>query len=159
MKTITVDNKDYKLEFTFDAAECRDLIQKMFNLRSGAYIVKNAKASDLENGNYENVATVGSIIDGTSEMAAEIPHVCIIAFYAGLLENNPLSKEDAKALMKAYMKENKLSFRALYDELNEIMESDGFFDLSGLTEMLRQMNSEEEEETSENKEKKNSQKK
>lgn len=154
MKTITVDNKDYKLEFTFEAAECRELIQKMFNLRSGAYIVKHAKASDLESGDYEKVATVGSIIDGTSEMASEIPHVCITAFYAGLLENNPLLADEAKNLMKAYMKQNKLSFRSLYDELSECMESDGFFDLSGLTEMLSQMNSEEENQTEEKKENK-----
>ena len=78
-------------------------------------------------------------------MIAELPHICVTAFYAGLLENNPVSQEEAKTLMKAYMKENKLSFKMLYEELRQCMEDDGFFDLSGLREMSESMNEEMEE--------------
>lgn len=138
MKTITIDNKDYTLEFSFDAAENRELVQKMFNVVSGAYLVKNGKLD--ENGDQRKETAVGTMIDGVSEMVSEIPHICITAFYAGLLENNPQTKEDAKALMKAYMKENKLSFNKLFDEIKMCMEDDGFFDLSGLTEMVQKMN-------------------
>lgn len=148
MKTITVANKDYQLEFTFEAAEHRGLVQKMFNVLSGAYIVKHAKISNL-NKNADNENTVESMIDGASEMVAEIPHICITAFYAGLLENNPLKEDEAKALMKSYMKENKLSYSALYDELKECMENDGFFDLSGLTDMMKRMNEKTTEQTEE----------
>ena len=43
------------------------------------------------------------------------------------------------------MKENKLSFKMLYEELRQCMEDDGFFDLSGLREMSESMNEEMEE--------------
>lgn len=145
MKTITIDGKDYTLEFSFDAAENRELVQKMFNVVSGAYLVKNEKFS--ENVNEKREQSVGAMIDGVSEMVSEIPHICITAFYAGLLENNPQTKENAKQLMKSYMKENKISFNKLFDEIKTCMEDDGFFDLSGLTEMMETMNENIEKET------------
>ena len=46
MKIITVDNKEYKLVFLYEAAEYKDFVQKMFNVRSGAYLV--SEASDVE---------------------------------------------------------------------------------------------------------------
>lgn len=153
MKTITVNNQDYTLEYTFEAAEYRELVQKMFNLLSGAYIVKrsgtikddkNAETTEEEREETEKKA-VGAMVDGVSEMVSEIPHICITAFYAGLLENNPLSADDAKAVMKTYMKENKFSYRKLFEEIKQCMEDDGFFDLSGLTEMLSEMNQSAEE--------------
>lgn len=138
MKTITVENKEYTLEYTFEAAEHKQLVQKMFNVLSGAYLVKNG-GTIKEDENAE--ATAASVmIDGVSEMVSEIPHICITAFYAGLLENNPVSAEEAKAAMKSYMKENKISYRKLFEEIKQCMEDDGFFDLSGLTEMLNEMN-------------------
>lgn len=145
MKTITVDNKEYTLEYTFEAAEHRELVQKMFNVVSGAYLVKHGSA--IKEDENAEVKAAGVMIDGVSEMVSEIPHICITAFYAGLLENNPLSEEESKALMKSYMKENKVSYRKLFDEIKECMEDDGFFDLSGLTDMLEEMNQSIEEQT------------
>lgn len=133
MKTIKIGDKEYILEFTFAAAEHRGLVQKMFNVLSGAYLLRNGKPD-------ENESTVGAMLDGVSDMVSEIPHICITAFYAGLLEHNPMTEEDAKQAMKAYMKENKLSFNMVYDEMKVCMEEDGFFDLSGLKEMLERMN-------------------
>ena len=127
MKSIIVNEKEYKLEFTFEAAEHKELVQKMFNILTGAYLVKGSNAAE-------------SIIDGAAEMVADIPHICITAFYAGLLENNPVTVEEAKALMKIYIKDNGLSYRSLFEELRQCMEDDGFFDLSGLTEMINEMN-------------------
>ena len=127
MKSIIVNEKEYKLEFTFEAAEYKELVQKMFNLLSGAYLIKGGNV-------------VENVIDGAAEMVADIPHICITAFYAGLLENNPVTAEEAKSLMKIYMKDNNLSYRSLFEELKQCMEDDGFFDLSGLTEMINEMN-------------------
>lgn len=131
MKTIKIGEKDYTLEFTFEAAERKNLVQMMFNVLSGAYIVRNGKSDEM---------VVSAMINGVSEMVADIPHICKIAFYAGLQENSPVSEEEAKALMKQYMKENKLSFNGLYEFLKGCMEEDGFFDLSGIMEMVDQMN-------------------
>lgn len=134
MKTITVNGKDFKLEFTYEAAECKELVQKMFGVVSGAYILKNGRKGK-----------VAAIYEGTAEMVGEIPQICKAAFYAGLLENNPMSEDEAKALMKAYMKDNKLSYAGLYKEIKQYMEDDGFFELSGLTEMLEEMSQDAEE--------------
>lgn len=136
MKTIQIGNKDYVLEFTFEAAGYRPIVQKMFNALSGSYIVKRF---DPDNQN-DKAQAASAMVDGTAELVSEIPHICMEAFYAGLLENNPVSVEESKDLMKEYMKANKLSFRGLYKEIQSIMEDDGFFDLAGLTEMLEEMN-------------------
>ena len=127
MKSIIINDKEYKLEFSFEAAEHKGLIQNMFNILTGAYLVKGDNA-------------VSSIINGASEMVADIPHICNIAFYAGLLENNPMPADEAKTVMKEYMKSNKLSFKGLFDELKACMEDDGFFVLSGLADMIQTMN-------------------
>ena len=96
--------------------------------RSGSYIFKN---------NSENRAE--AVLNGTAEMVAEIPQICSIAFYAGLLEKNPASFEDARSMMHTYMEENELSYAGLYKQIKTWMEEDGFFKLSGLTEMLEEM--------------------
>ena len=137
MKAITVNGNEYKLEFSFEAVEHKELVKKMFDIVSGAIFVKSAK--DLSKPTSEDM------IDGSGNMIAELPHICVTAFYAGLLENNPVPQDEAKTLMKAYMKENKLSFKMLYEELRQCMENDGFFDLSGLREMSESMNEEMEE--------------
>ena len=137
MKAITVNGSEYKLEFSFEAVEHKELVKKMFDIVSGAIFVKSAK--DLSKPTSEDM------IDGSGNMIAELPHICVTAFYAGLLENNPVPQDEAKTLMKAYMKENKLSFVKLYEELKQCMEDDGFFDLSGLREMSESMNEEMEE--------------
>ena len=137
MKAITVNGNEYKLEFSFEAVEHKELVKKMFDIVSGAIFVKSAK--------YLSKPTSEYMIDGSVNMIAELPHICVTAFYAGLLENNPVSQEEAKTLMKAYMKENKLSFKMLYEELRQCMEDDGFFELSGLREMSESMNEEMEE--------------
>lgn len=142
MKTITVDNKDYVLKYAFDAAEYRELVQKMFNVLSGAYLVKHG--GNLKDGD-SDASAASVMIDGVSEMVSEIPHICVTAFYAGLLEKNPLSQDEAKALMRSYMAENNVSYRKLFEEIKQCMEDDGFFDLSGLTEMLEEMNQSMEE--------------
>ena len=141
MKTIKIGDKEYTLEFTFEAAECKGLVQSMFNILSGAYILRNAGgavAGDLSK-EEENATAFRCMVDGSSEMVADIPHICRVGFYAGLLENNEVSEDEAKELMKQYMKENKISFHGMYELLKQCMEDDGFFDLSGLTEMIQKM--------------------
>ena len=130
MINIKVNEEEYKIEFSFEAAENKDIVQKMFNIRSGAYFVKNAPTS---NGEAETV------INGTSDMVADIASICTSAFYAGMLENNPVSAKEAKSIMKEYMKANKLNFFTLYKQLGECMEDDGFFELSGITAMIQAM--------------------
>lgn len=139
MKILTIDGKEYKLEYSFMAAEHRETVQKMFNVVSGAYLIKKANLME-ENAETKKEDVAGAMIDGTSEMVADIPHIVKTAFYSGLLENNPVSEDEAYDLMKQYMRENKISYRKLFDDIKACMEEDGFFDLSGLTEMMEEMN-------------------
>ena len=136
MLEISIKDKQYKLEYTFEAVRHKTLLKMMFDIMSGAYTTKKILAVQNEN----EANAVVAMLDGTSDMVADIPEITEIAFYAGLLENNPVSKEEAKALMKQYMIDNKLSFNALYTDIKKCMEDDGFFDLSGINEMLEQMN-------------------
>lgn len=145
MKSLKIGDKEYQLEFTFEAAEHKDLVQSMFELMSGAYFAKKGLMAGDEN----KTAVATAMIDGASEMVADVPRICRIAFYAGLLEHNPASESEAKELMKQYMKENKLSFNKLFEDLKQCMEDDGFFDLSGLMEMIQKMNAAAEEKTEE----------
>lgn len=136
MLEITIKDKQYKLEYTFEAVRHKQLLKMMFDIMSGAYTTKKILAVQNEN----EANAVVAMLDGTSDMVADIPEITEIAFYAGLLENNPVSKVEAKDLMKQYMIDNKLSFNALYTDIKKCMEDDGFFDLSGINEMLEQMN-------------------
>lgn len=137
MKTIKIGEKEYTLEFSFEAAENKNVVQKMFNVLSGADIAKNA--TDDESG------AVGAMLKGVSEMFASIPDICKDAFYAGLLENNPVSQDESKQLMRQYMKENKVSYSSLFEDIKQCMEDDGFFDLTGLKEMVKKMSASMEE--------------
>ena len=104
-----------------------------------AILVKDA-TFDAEEEKENKKNTVATMINGVSEMVADIPHVVKTAFYSGLLENHPnITEDEAYQLMKQYMKENKISFNKLFEDIKECMEDDGFFDLSGLKEMMENM--------------------
>ena len=140
MKTIKANGKDYTLEYSFKAAEHNETVQKMFNVLAGVYLVKQINRPDAS-----KISVADAMIEGTGQMVADIPHIVKTAFYSGLLENHGVSEEEAYEIMKMYMKENKISFKKLFDDIKECMEDDGFFDLSGLTEMVEEMNASVEE--------------
>ena len=111
MKIIKANNKEYKLEFSYEAAECKELVQKMFNVRSGAYLVS-------ESDNLEKDPSVLDMLKGTVSMISDIPSICRIGFYAGLLENNKVTEEESKDIMKSFMKENNISYRKLAEDMH-----------------------------------------
>lgn len=133
MRTLLIDSKEYKFEFSFEAVENKELITRMFNVLTGAYIIKASESNEKF-----------AVIDGVASMIADIPQICKVAFYAGLLEHNTVSEEEAKNLMKSYMKESNKNFSTLFEDLKTYMEEDGFFDLSGLSEMIQKMSETEE---------------
>lgn len=133
MITFDSDNKEYKLEFGFDAAENKDIVQKMFDYMTGAYIYK-------ETGN-----TVTATSNGAAKMVADYSEVCQMAFYAGCLQHNAVSRAEAKTLTRAYITQrrkidSKYGYYQLFDDIKKCMEDDGFFVLSGLQETIEQMN-------------------
>lgn len=142
MKTIQIGNEQYTLEYGFEAAENKVVVQRMFNALSMSYI---GKRLDLD-GDNSKLDVAAAMIDGTADLVSDMPFICKDAFYAGLLEHHNVSVSESKELMKQYMKENGLSFKGLYEQIKETMEDDGFFDLTGLTEMVAEMNNSEETE-------------
>ena len=146
MLNLKIGEKDYTLEYSFMAAEHNETVQKMFNVVSGAYLIKKVGVAD-EKQNTDKQAVAEAMLGGTAEMVADIPHIVKTAFYSGLLENHNVSQEEAYDLMKQYMKENKISFKKLFDDIKMCMEDDGFFDLSGLAEMMEEMNESVEKQT------------
>ncbi|WP_124067506.1 hypothetical protein [Clostridium sp. E02] len=142
MKILTIGGKDYKIEYSFEAAEYKECVDKAFKVVSGSYMIRN--------GNYnkdDKKAMMEMLIDGTSDMVSDLPAVVPSFLYAGLLENNPVADEqDAKVLFKQFIKENpdddRASFYGMFEFLKQRMEEDGFFKLTGLDKLVEKMNQE-----------------
>ena len=48
MRTITVNGTELNMVFTYAAAECKELVQRMFSVVSGSYILKNNSENRLK---------------------------------------------------------------------------------------------------------------
>lgn len=137
MKTLNIGDKEYVLEFSFQAAKHKQLINKMFKMLSGSYLGR----SGLTGAEDETKADRASaLIDGVADMYAEMPDTVITAFYAGLMENNAVMNEaEAGKLLKQYFKDShdeSATFPGMFDLIKECMQDDGFFKLTGLDKML-----------------------
>lgn len=148
MKILTIGGKDYKVEFSFEAAEYKECVDRVFKVISGSYIMKNGPSEDGE-----KVSMATAIMDGTSDMVSDIPKIAVTTLYAGLLENNPVENEQAaRALFKQFVKENpeddRASFWGMYDFLRDCMEEDGFFKLTGMDKVIDKLNEAAEEQKS-----------
>lgn len=146
MITIHVDDKEYVLRFGIRASLHKDLVNRMFKILTASYIVKGA-------GN-ENTGMMEAVLDGTAEMVADIPETVLIAFHAGLQQYHPMDNVASMDLLEKYMLCSGKTFSQLYEELKQGMEDDGFFDLSGLTDMINKMNTSIKESTEETTEQK-----
>lgn len=139
MRILTIGGKEYQIEFSFDAAEYKACVDKVFKVVSGGYIIKRGITG--EEGNAEMAK---AMMDGTADMISDMASLSITCFYAGLLENNPVKDEKAaKQLFKQFVKENpdddRASFLGMYEFLKGCMEEDGFFKLTGLDKYLKDM--------------------
>lgn len=141
MMNINVNGKEYKVEFSFGAAECKEIVQKMFEYMSGSYLSIIATAATK---NESEVARLA--LNTLGEATSKVPETCITAIYAGCIDNNPVAMDEAKELTRAYIAEKrktdkKYNYTSLFEEIKECMKDDGFFDLSGITEMVESITS------------------
>lgn len=119
---LKIGEKDYKLEYTFEAALNEDCIEKTISMFGGmADASKNMNNKEM----LKEIATM--------------PKTVVSLFYAGLLEHNPVDTEDdAKSLLKQYFKENPeakdANFYGMATAIIGQMEEDGFFNQIGLVE-------------------------
>lgn len=142
---LSVGNKEYIIEFTFEAAES-EAVQTAFDYFSGAYMFKGM--SDEGTDEEKRVKQLDAMIGGISAM----PKLAIDFLFMGLLENHGpcgeitqdvLTRSDAKAIYKQFCKENPESDLVmqsnLFEALKEQMEADGFFKRIGLEKMMQIM--------------------
>lgn len=145
---IKVNNKEYKIEYTFEAAHNKKCVDTCWNQFTGAGMMRNAALNELEDSDATNkVMTLDSIIGFMSD----IPETVITLLYAGLLEyHGPDSDDpvintgrDARNLYKQFCKENPDSELAsdmeMFNAIKVQMEEDGFFKRIGLESFMEQM--------------------
>lgn len=135
MLNLTINGKEYTLEYTIEASLYSECTEKITSLLSS--VATSASDEDL-NGLLKNMSN--------------IPQTTLTMFYAGLLENHSDEVEsinDAKALIKQLMKENKedenlSNFYGIMQKIVDCMSDDGFFEQTGLTKLLNMSQTEEE---------------
>jgi len=126
-KVITINNKDYKLEYSIEASLYSDCAESIITLMDG---MSNKK---------DTAEVVHNVLN--------IPDVALTLFYAGLIEHHGAdgdgtvtSKASAKNLIKMYLSEHKgedsADFWGILNMCIDQMAEDGFFKLIGLETML-----------------------
>lgn len=134
MKTLNIGNKEYKFEYSIEASLYNDCTTKTVDLMTGVMLSANE----------ENLKEL-------IRSLSDVPNTTLTMFYAGLLENHSdeiQSIDDAKALIKTLMRENKededlSNFYGIMQILMECMSDDGFFKQIGLEQMLKADQTEE----------------
>lgn len=134
-KIVTIGGKDYKLEYSIEASLYNDCVKSVMNTLLAVSGGTNRDVSEM--------------ISGMSD----IPRMSIIVFYAGLIQyhgdhpDGDGSVPDlatAKRLVAQYLSEHKEdehgNFYGIFSMCLEQMETDGFFELTGLTEIMNDIN-------------------
>ncbi len=127
---IKVGNTEYTIEFSFEASLYGECTEKVISFMSAI----------PESGSAEEIKQFLTSL-------SDIPSTTLTMFYGGLMEHHGedgdgtvLSKKDAKAVLRAYLEENKDNedgtFYSVMEKMIEQMGEDGFFDRIGLTKIL-----------------------
>ena len=125
MKIITINSKEYTLEYTMEASLYKEGIEELTR-----YMMK------MDPSTLESPESIISSI-------ADLPHTVLTMFYAGLLEYHSdeiKTEKHAKNLLKEYFAEHKEdetgNFYGMMGIIFDCMRDDGFFNQLGLTQML-----------------------
>ena len=123
---IRIGNKEYELEYTFEASLYGECTEKITGLLAGIY----------DSQNKEDIKEMISSI-------SDIPQVALSIFHAGLLEHHSdevKTKDDSKKLFAQYLREHKEDGTGSFYDFLELaigkMEKDGFFAMIGLDKMF-----------------------
>lgn len=155
-KIITVDGKDYKLEYTIEAALYKDCTEKLITFMGQT--LGTAEASNIPKGLSveQQQRYIQSLLRQTLDGITNLPDVALTIFYAGLMEyhgedgdKSILSLKDAKKLVKKYFQEQETEEDGVTDFVSLInvclaqMGEDGFFKRTGLETILSKASEEE----------------
>lgn len=133
-KTITINNKEYHLEYTVEAALYGDATQKLMDFLIHTV---SGNTDDPTEAIKENLRTV-----------ADVPQTALTLFYAGLLEhhgpfgdNTIRTVADAKRLVRDYFEDHAEdgtdNFMDILTMCLDQMGEDGFFKRVGLEKMFQ----------------------
>ena len=125
MRTLTVGNKEYTIEFSIEASLHKECTEKITGLMAG--IAEAQSKSDIK-------TLISSM--------ADIPQATLHMLHAGLLEHqSDWDMAKTKAVIKQYLIERKGkedgNYYSLMELLIEDMASDGFFEMIGLDKMFQ----------------------
>lgn len=137
---ITVNGKEYTVEYTFAAAEHHECIDAAMDIFGGMMTAK------IDSKHSEEMQVRDFLMS-----ISDLPRMAMDMFYAGLLENHGedgdgtiASRADARHLYKQFCKEypddeKATSYYALCTAIAEQMEKDGFFKRTGMEDILGNM--------------------
>ena len=140
MLELTQGGRNWKLEYTFEAAHYRKCVEMAWEYFSGAMALKKAAAADGKSTAEQQMGVMDGIIDS---MAA-VPDMVLLFVYAGLIEHHGeeiRTEADARTWYKHYCQENpELTDVEMLEQIRQAMEDDGFFKRLGLDKMMESMN-------------------
>lgn len=138
MRRLTINGKEYTVEFSIEASLYNECTESVMNLIMGF----GEAQGELENAKKDKDA-VRESIQKTLFSFANVAPTAMTLFYAGLLEHHGVTMEEAKELIALYLKENDASFLDVLNLMIEVMGEDHFFDLTGLSRILNQVDLED----------------
>lgn len=144
MKRITIDNKEYTIEFSIEATLYNECTEKVMDLFVSAGIAE----AETKNDDLTDKQKVSVLADAFKKNVSDIPNRALTLFYAGLLEHHGefgdksvLSINEAKRLLVCYMKQTEgLSLYDVVTEMIEEMEKDHFFEKIGVDKVVKNAN-------------------
>lgn len=150
-KVLTIGGKDYKLEYTIEAALYKDGVDRLIDFISGFSGVQGekeiTKGLDLE----AKTKVRAEILKNLRSEITNLPNTALELFYMGLLQHHgedgdgaiPSIKSAKKLVMKYFEEQDKVDdgvndFAALLAVCMEQMTEDGFFKRAGLEKLMGQ---------------------
>lgn len=139
MIELTKGGRNWKLEYTFEAAHYQRCVEKAWDYFSGAMALREAAAAEGKSQAEQQMGVMNGIINS---MVA-IPDLVLLFIYAGLIEhhgNEIKTEADARQWYKEYCLDYpETTDVEMLEKIRQCMEDDGFFRRIGLDKMLESM--------------------
>lgn len=116
-----INGREYAFEYTIEASMYEDFVDRVTTWCKDMMLINENKMTPAEKG--------GAFM---KTQVTQVPKLALIGFYAGLMEHEHVSYEEAKELYKTYLREyNKTPLQVIL-EFMEMAGEDNFFTLIGL---------------------------
>lgn len=148
-KILTIGGREYRLEYTMEAALSNECVETLVNFVGKTVAAENIGEMTKGLSEEKQRQVMEIAMKETLSSLTELPQTAITVFYAGLLEHHGpegdrtvTTKREAKELIKTFFEEHKDDGTDnFFDVINICMEQineDGFFKRIGLEKMFSQ---------------------